>query len=208
MFRTLSRLRALKNVSFRTHTISRRCILLSEPPTFDKNPALHIELDNAEIDILTLSHWVDIQYFEQNKLGDCATLEEWIESKSATHILLDICPNRLDWIYQYNVENPKPEELTEDEMKEVLSSLNTGNEADIDEVNMDAKYFLSEENIRDHFAKLRKQSKKMKRFIEKVDRLDEIHKYKMVTSANKMKQNRILNEYKLTEPLFTEVDIW
>merc|ERR1719295_1926695 len=126
-----------RNMTVHTHRISRRCILLSEPPTFDKNPALHVELENAVIDIFTLSHWVDIQYFEQNKLGDCVTLEDWIESKSPTHILLDICPNRLDWIYQYNVENPKPDELTEEDINEVLSSFSSGNEADIDDVNMD-----------------------------------------------------------------------
>ena len=189
------------------HLLHKRRIFLSEMPTFDKNPALHVGIKeyNASIDILTLAHWVDIQYFEQNKLDECNSLHEWIDSKSPTHILLDICPNRLEHIYSYNQNNPKPDEITTEEINEILESLK-----DVPEIHedVDSNYFLSEDNIRSHFHKLKKQTKKMKRFLEKVDRIDEINKLKLITSANKVEQNKVLNQYKLTEPMFTEVDIW
>lgn len=175
-----------------------RYIVLNDLPTFDKNPTIHINLSqyNAKIDILTLSHWVDIQYFEQNKINQqCSSLYQWLNDKSPTHILLDICPNRLNYIYKYNKNNIKPNEITMEEIDDILEISSSGSTHD-------------EEEIYEHFDKLKKQTKKMKRFTEKVDRLDEIHKLQLINSANKVEANKILNQYKLTEPIFTETDIW
>ena len=81
----------LKRCPFSLHsvnslsTVSKRYIFLGDLPTFDKNPSIHLNLTeyDSSIDILTLSHWVDIQYFEQNKIasinGECYnSLNEWL----------------------------------------------------------------------------------------------------------------------------------
>eukprot|EP01083_Nonionella_stella_P030342 83199_1 len=169
--------------------IHRRYIFLSEAPTFDKDPTLSLSLPqyNACIDILTLSHWVDIQHFDQNKLNECRSLREWMESKRddehETTILLDICPNRLDYIYKYSLNNPKPSEISTEQINETFQDI------EMNEL-------------------VQTKTKKMKRLNEKIDRMDEIHKLKLINYANKVKPNKVLTEYKLTEPVFTEIDIW
>ena len=205
----------LRNGSLKSHNklsyISQRNGILGISKTyqFNQDPTFQFKhpITNQNVHVITMAHWVDIQHFDQNNINSYRynTLRDYIDYINPGHIVLDTCPTRLQYLLEWFINNPKPDILTNEQLSLIINELKDGEQFESPSDNTTLKQVLNlgvqPNELKFELNLMKKKSRKMSRFIEKINRLDKIAKYRGYPI-------KMQKEIFIDEPTFDYQDLW